>query len=58
MIVNSEQKKQISRQIQLNWESNDFNWFRIDFLPENIHPGVISAIQQLILSKQQVKRLI
>jgi 8-oxo-dGTP pyrophosphatase MutT (NUDIX family) len=55
-VVTPQQKMAISRNIQLNWESNDFQWFRADFLPENIHPGVVAAVNQLILSKRQRSR--
>lgn len=46
--VTPSQKQAISRQIRLNWESDSYEWFRIDFLPENIHPGVTIAINKLI----------
>jgi 8-oxo-dGTP pyrophosphatase MutT (NUDIX family) len=49
--VSLQQKRQISRNIQLNWENDDFEWFRVDNLPENIHPGVVTAIEQLIYQR-------
>lgn len=54
-IVTPQQKNAISRNIQLNWESDRYDWFRIDFLPENIHPGVEVAINQLINKDQQLE---
>lgn len=58
LVVTQQQKLQISRNIQLNWENDNFEWFRVDFLPENIHPGVISAVKNLILAKRQMQRAI
>jgi 8-oxo-dGTP pyrophosphatase MutT (NUDIX family) len=58
MTITPQQKINISRNIQLNWENDDFEWFRVDFLPENIHPGVASSINQLILSKQNSRKVI
>lgn len=55
VIVNLQQKGTISRNIQLNWENDGFDWFRIDFLPENVHSGVEAAIQNLIYSKKQLE---
>jgi len=52
MVVTSQQKTMISRNIRLNWESDEDRWFGLKFLPRNIHPGVIAAIQQLILNKR------
>ena len=55
VVVTLEQKNTISRKIQLNWENDDHDWFRVDFLPENIHPGVEIAIQQLINKERQLQ---
>jgi 8-oxo-dGTP pyrophosphatase MutT (NUDIX family) len=48
--VSPQQKIDISRKIRLNWENDDYEWFRIDFLPENVHPGVEVAVNQLLQS--------
>jgi len=56
-IVNKQQKNDINEKINLNWESNDYQWYNINRLPKDIHPGVISAIQNLISSKQQLQDL-
>lgn len=53
--VTTQQKQAISRNISLNWESDSFGWFRLDMLPENIHPGVGIAVQQLILGKRNAR---
>ena len=53
--VTPQQKQSISRNIKLNWESDNFGWFKVNILPENIHPGVITAVQQLILDKRNEK---
>ena len=47
-VVNQQQKQSINNSITLNWESDDFSWFNVHSLPQNIHPGVVSAVQNLI----------
>lgn len=49
VMVNINQKEAISNNIELNWEHSEAEWFRADRLPEDIHPGVVSAVKNLIL---------
>jgi ADP-ribose pyrophosphatase YjhB (NUDIX family) len=53
-VVNPQQKMGINNKINLNWESDAYSWFDIDQLPQNIHQGVISAIQSLIVKRVMV----
>jgi 8-oxo-dGTP pyrophosphatase MutT (NUDIX family)/GNAT superfamily N-acetyltransferase len=50
--VTSEQKEAITKNATLNWESADLNWFRVDQLPKNTHPGVVKAVQKMFGGSQ------
>jgi len=53
-VVSPQQKAWINQKLKLNWENEEAGWFDADRLPEDIHPGVISAIENLILSQGQL----
>ena len=47
--------------INPNWEHDEFEWFDIDSLPANLHPGMKYAlpyIKQIILNKKKTEQLI
>jgi len=52
-VVTPQQKNEMSRNIRLNWENENFKWFKINLLPQNIHPGVVEVVEQLIQSKNK-----
>ncbi len=31
----------------LNWENDEWEWFPVDALPDNTHPGVLAALESL-----------
>jgi 8-oxo-dGTP pyrophosphatase MutT (NUDIX family) len=51
--VSLQEKDKINSNIELNWESNDSKWFKIDDLPKNVHPGVKTAIQQFVSTQKK-----
>ena len=44
--VKPEQKDAILKANDLNWESTDAQWFHLNELPKDIHPGVSAAIKR------------
>ena len=50
--ITEEEKKRWTPMIKLNWENDDYQWFPLNQLPGNLHPGLNYTINEL--KKQQI----
>jgi len=54
--VDEATKSDVESKIKLNWENDDYEWFRIDRLPPDTHPGVVAAVSQFMKSESDKAR--
>ena len=45
--IDYKNKQRTLNSIELNWENVDAEWFKLNDLPDNVHPGVLYTISRL-----------